>query len=123
MAPTWTQFQITQAKSEHDEDLRVFREYTLMQRALIQQVLQAIDGKYLSALRNRVTGQIPNDTRSIMSYLFRVYGQITPAQLQDKEDTVKNFNYSMDEPIDSLFNEVEDLQELGELSGTPYSMP
>ena len=29
----------------------------------------------------------------------------------------------MDDPIDSLFNEVEDLQELGDLSGAPYSMP
>ena len=62
-----------------------------MQRALIQQVVLAIEAKYLSALRNRITGQLPPDIREIYLYLFRIYGKIKPEfLLQRKNEVEKN---------------------------------
>ena len=75
IVPGQTQFQIALAKSQHDKNLRLYNEYTLMQRALIQQVVSVIDEKYISALRNRVTVQLSNDVRAIFLYLFRIYVQ------------------------------------------------
>ena len=49
-----TQYQIALAKTIHEEATQTFQTYQLMQRALIQQVLEAITSKYLSSIRNRV---------------------------------------------------------------------
>ena len=54
--PGATQYQIDLAKTQYNEATRVFREYSLMKRALIQQVVTLINKKYLSSMRNRVTG-------------------------------------------------------------------
>ena len=59
--PDATQYQIALVKSLHDKATRVFRDYALMQRALIQQLVMAIDNKYLSSMQNRITGQLPLD--------------------------------------------------------------
>ena len=92
-----------------------------MQRALIQQIVSAVDTKYLSALRNRVTGQLPNDIRAILLYLFRVYGKIKPEYLQERKAEVENLTFTLSDPIDTIFNQIEDLAELGELSARPFS--
>ena len=62
-----------------------------MQQALIAQVILVLDSKYLSALRNRVTGQLPSDIRAVFLYLFRVYGKIKPEFLPKKKNEVENF--------------------------------
>ena len=45
-----TQYQIVHAKAQYKEDIRVFRNFSLMQRTLIQKIVSAVDTKYLSAL-------------------------------------------------------------------------
>ena len=69
-----TQYEIAHLKQAHKDNLSTFQNYTLMQRALIGQLCQAVDPQYTAALRNRITGQIPNNCRDILLYLFRVYG-------------------------------------------------
>ena len=64
--PNATQYQIALARNQHDEELRVFREYTLIQRAFISQLVKSIDEIYLLALQNRVTGQLPANIYTIM---------------------------------------------------------
>ena len=59
--------------------------------------------------------------RNILLYLFNIHGKITPGQLVTKEDEVKASNYDTRVPIDGIFNAIEDLQELVELSVVPYS--
>ena len=119
--PNGTQYQIAQLKSQHDESKRVYEEYILMQRALIAQVISVLDAKYLSALRNRVTGQLPSDIRAIFLYLFKVYGKIRPEFLLQKKNEVESKRYDLSDPLDTIFNEIEDLAELGELSNKPFS--
>ena len=92
-----------------------------MQRALTQQLVAAIDPKYISALRNRVTGQLPQDVRNIFLYLFRVYGKIKTEFLLEKKYELETRSYYISDPIDTIFNEIEDLAELGELSAKPFS--
>ena len=98
-----------------------FHSYQLVQRALVQQVLEAMYAKYLSALRNYITGQVPSDIRTLILHLFRIYGKITPQQLRTRYENVKKMEYSIDEPIAIIFDAVEDLVEIGELAGRPYS--
>ena len=116
-----TQYAIAHLKQTHEDNITVFQEYSLMQRALIKQICQAVDPQYIAALRNRVTGQIPQNCLDILQYLFSIYGKVTPAQLVAEEDAVKTIQYDTRVPIDTIFNAIEDLQELAMLSMTPYS--
>ena len=98
-----TQFEISLTKTLHDKSVCTFQSYWLIQRALVQQVLEAIGEKYLSFLRNWFTGQVPSNTRDLILHLFRVYSKIIPQQLKSKYDAVESLNYSIDEPIDVIF--------------------
>ena len=98
-----TQYEIALAKTLHDKSVRTFQLYLLIQRVLVQQVLDAIDKKYLSSLRNRFTGQVPSDIRDLILHLFCVYNKITLHQLKFKYDAVEGLNYSINEPNDVIF--------------------
>ena len=117
-----TQYVISLDKTLHDEILRTFQSYQLIQCALVQQVLEAIKDKYLSSLRNRATGQIPFDIRDLILHIFRVYGKITFQQLKSKYNTVEALSYSIDEPINVVFSAIEDLLDIGKLAGRSYSL-
>ena len=119
--PGATQYEIAAAKTLHEEAIETYHAYELVQRALVQQVLEAIDTKYLSNLRNRVTGQVPSQIRLLMLHLFRIYGKFSQQQLRAKYDAVESMEHIMEEPIDLIFDAVEDLREIGELAARPYS--
>ena len=90
-------------------------------RARIQQVLEAIGLNYLTRIRNRVTGQVPADIRLLFSSLFAIYGKISANQLREKYDEVASMIYDITEPIEIIVNAVNDLSEITELAGRPYS--
>ena len=61
---TETQYHIAQRKNEHAEATRLFREVIRVEIALIQQIVSAVEGKYLKSLQipitNKITKQFPN---------------------------------------------------------------
>ena len=65
--------------------------------------------------------QVLSDIRSLILHLFQIYGKITPQQLSTRYDNVEKIEYNLEEPTDIIFDAVEDLLEIGELSGRPYS--
>ena len=73
-----TQYEIAFAKTLQDESVRTFQFHKLIQRALVHQVLEAVEDKYLSSLRKNITGQVPYGIKGLVSHLFRVYGKINP---------------------------------------------
>ena len=116
-----TQYEITLAKTIHDEGLETFHSYQLVHHDLVQKVLDIIDTKYLSSLHNQITGQVPSDIRTLILHLFRIYDKITPHQLRTRYNTVESIKYAIEEPITIIFDAIEDLVEIGELTGIPYS--
>ena len=44
-----------------------------------------------------------------------------PQQLQAKYDSVEQIEYAIEEPIAIVFDAIEDLQEITELAGKPFS--
>ena len=116
-----TYYEISLAKTLHDEGVRNFQSYLLIQCALVQQVLEAVEDKYLSCLRNSITGQVLSDIRDLILYLFRVYGKITLQQFKSKYDAIESVQYSIDELIDVVILAVEDSIDIDELVGRPYS--
>ena len=106
---------------QHTELLRIFHEVHGVKRALIQQLTKAVQLCYLSAMRNRTTGQFTGNLLTILTYLKQLYGRITPGELGEMYNETYNFVYNLSTPVDVIFNKVEDLLEYSQLAGNTFS--
>ena len=93
----------------------------LIQRSLTALVQQAVQSKYTNTVRNRITGKLPADIRLLKTHLFNTYGRINENELQTKYDETTKLTYNVSDPIDDIFNSVEDLCKIAELTNFPYS--
>ena len=90
---------------------KLYLETLLFEQTFIQQIIEAIDKKYPAALRNPIIRQITPLVLAILEFLQNNYGRITPQQLDDKTTTVKSMIYDPAQPIDIIFNAINDLVE------------
>ena len=58
-----------------------------MEKALISQIVSAINVEFLTVLGNRATNAIPGPVHLVLDYLNETYGKVTP-QLIDKKETL-----------------------------------
>ena len=88
-----------------------------MEKALIYQIVSAINGEFLNAPRNCATNAIPGPVHLVLDYLKYTYGKVTPQLLDKKETLLRAINYTPASPIDTIFTAVEDLADYSELNG------
>ena len=88
---------------------------------LIAQVVESIDPIYLRALLNRTTGQYSTDIRAVLLHLFTTHGKITPQQVKAKEMSTFNMHYDISQPVDTVFNTIDDLADLAEHARSPMT--
>ena len=88
--PSGTAARITSAEDTHHLTKKLYLENLLLEQTIIQQIIEAVDTKYLTALRNYVTGKITLLVPTILNFLHDNYGRINPQQLDDKTTTVKS---------------------------------
>ena len=91
------------------------------EKALIAQVVDAVETVYLRALLNRATGQYSTSIRNLMLHLFTTYGQLTPQQVKAKEIEVTNLHFDISLPVDIIFNAIEDLSALSTHASSPIT--
>ena len=103
--------QIASVEDTHRLTKYIYLETLLLERTFIQQITDAIDTKYLASLRNPITRQITPLVPTIHVFLHNNYGRITPQQLDDKTTTVKSMIYDPDQPIEIIFNSIDNLVE------------
>eukprot|EP00957_Ditylum_brightwellii_P183008 13939351-Ditylum_brightwellii.AAC.1 len=66
--------------------------------ALTQQIVGAIEAKYLKAVRSSITQQISCTIPDIFTYLFDTYGDVTPQALHTLQDNAKAMHFDPAEP-------------------------
>jgi hypothetical protein len=88
------------------------------EKALIALLVEAIDPIYLRALLNRTTGQYSSDIRAVLLHLFATHGKVTPQQIKTKELNIYNMSFDISQPVDTVFNVIEDLSDLAENGGS-----
>ena len=71
-------------KDQYNEQLRLFREVNGVEKALISQIVSAINAEFLTALRNFATNAIPGHVHLVLDYLNDTYGKVTPQLLEKK---------------------------------------
>jgi hypothetical protein len=76
---------------------------------------------YLRALLNRATGQYSASISALITHLFDTYGKITPQQVKAKEMELYNMHYDISQPVDPVFNNIDDLSELADHAGSPMT--
>jgi 6-pyruvoyl-tetrahydropterin synthase len=117
-----TQQQIATLQSRHTETTHLFREFMGVQKALIQQIVKALDHQYLTALCNHQTkNAIEVGVHQILQFLFNTYGKVSPQLLHAEEENVKAHTYDPTNPIGTVFNQVEDLVDYSEAAGILYT--
>ena len=116
-----TQYQIAQARDEHGEATRLFREVNGVERTIIQQIVTAVEPKYLRALRTPGTNKLNHTVPQIFDHLFDTYGDVTPSELRDLTQRVEALSLPLSEPVDTIFSEIDDLASIAEIAGAPMT--
>ena len=116
-----TQYQIAQARDQHNEATRVFREIVSVERALIQQIVLAIEPKFLRALRTSGTNKLNRTIPQVLTHLFETYGDVTPHDLRELTSRVESLTFPNTEPVDTIFGEIDDLAAIADIAGAPIS--
>ena len=93
-----------QHKERYEQQLAQFHEVFGVQKALMNQIIEAIDKTYLDGLRSTLTNTINQPIYMELQYLFTTYGRVTPSDLADYEDAIKKTIYNPAEPIINLYN-------------------
>ena len=119
--PAGTAAVIEAAKDVWKELKQQFDLCQATEKALVAQIVEAIDPMYLRALLNRATGQYSHSIRAVVTHLFATHGKITPQQVSAKEQEVLNMHYDISQPVDNVFNTIDDLADLSEQAGSPMT--
>jgi hypothetical protein len=111
----------TVMKEAHQEAIRIFREVQGVEKALIQQIVQAVESDYLSAIRDRASNSLRGTVYEILSHLQDSYGRVSPQMLADRDQELQSMVYNTQHPIDTVFNAVADYVDLADLGHQPLT--
>ena len=111
----------TVLREQHIENVRLFREVVGVENALKQQILKAIEQEWLLAITDRHTQSLTGTVAQILEFLFETYGYVSTAMLESKEERLKVLDYHPRQPVDLIFNTIEDLADYAEMANTPFS--
>ena len=99
-------------KIAFDERKRLYNEVQAVERTLRKQIENAIQDDYLRPLRNSVTDTITVTIQEIFTFLKDSYGDISKAVLKERERAVDDMIYDPSQTVDSVFNKIDDFQDL-----------
>ena len=114
--------QIEAAKDVWRDAKTTFEICQATEKALIAQVVDAVDATYLAALRNADTSRYGDSIRLLVEHLFATYGKITPQQIKIREGQVFNMSFDMNLPVDAVFNAVDNLYKLADHAQMPMTL-
>jgi hypothetical protein len=92
-------------------------------KALVAQLVKAIDPICLRAMLNHATGQCSGSVRAVLQQSFHTCSKVTPQQIKAKEMELHHKNYNISQPVDTVFNCIENLSDLADraMSSSPMT--
>ena len=91
----------------HTKEGRLFGEVTVVEQALVQQIVGTVEDIYLADICNRTTKSINDTVTVVLTHLQDKYVQLMPYNLLEREDIVKKTIYNPRDPIATVFSAVE----------------
>ena len=69
----------------HTKEVRLFREVTGLEQALVQKIIGTVEASHLADIRNRTTNSINNTVAVVLTHMQENYGQLIPHELLEQE--------------------------------------
>ena len=107
-----TQFILAQKQHQYKMEMLTYRESIAVNRILIQKIVNAMDEKFLKALRDRHTNRIRMNIADILIYLFDTYGDISLQELATLREKIEKMQFDPKEPVDEIFTEIDNYAEM-----------
>ena len=98
-----------------------FKTFLSVEPSLRHKIITAVNVKYISDLRDHNNHSIKNTIDVILKHLFYTYGKITPQIIIQHEDVVKQMTFDVNTPINTIFNDVEELVDISATAINPYT--
>ena len=113
--------QITKLCYAFDTAASLFNEYDRTDKALRQIFLSAVDKMFIRSLRHKYVRYGLTTTRTILDHQYTTYANISSADLQENDAVFRN-PYDTNQPIETLFDRVENCGYYAAAGNTPYSL-
>ena len=115
-----TGVQIASLQKAHKDATTAFHQYINVDKALNQQLIEAVDDIYLKALRNKYVGFSNQTFLTMIAHLYLHYAKISPTDLSLNDKAMKK-PYDPNQPIENLFEQINDAVEYAAAAKNPYT--
>ena len=92
----------------------------MVENALKNQLVNAINDIYIKDLQDRVTVFSTISARDILEYLYRIYGSVTPVQLTANDERFRD-PYDGSTDLEAHFNGIDDCLFMADKANQPHS--
>jgi hypothetical protein len=103
----------------HREATQVYRTYHNVDQAIKKLIIESFDDAYLSALSDEIVGYASCTSLQLLTHLLTYYAMIAPTELTQNYKRL-NTPYDPNQPIETLFQQIQDAQAFTVAGGQPY---
>jgi hypothetical protein len=103
----------------HREATQVYRTYHNVDQAIKKLILEAFDDAYLNALSNEIVDYANCTSLDLLTHILAFYSMIAPTELTHNYERL-NTPYDPNQPIETLFQQIQDARALAVAGGQPY---
>jgi hypothetical protein len=103
----------------HKEATQVYRTYHNVDQAIKKLIIESFDDAYINALSDEIVGYAKCTSLQLLTHLLTYYAMIAPTKLTQNYERL-NAPYDPNQPIEMLFQQVQDARAFAVAGGQPY---
>jgi hypothetical protein len=103
----------------HREATQMYRTYQNVDQAIKKLIIESFDNAYLNALSDEIVGYANCTSLQFLTHLLTYYAMIAPTELTQNYERL-NTPYDPNQPIDMLFQQIQDSRAFAVAGGQPY---
>jgi hypothetical protein len=103
----------------HKEATQVYRTYHSIDQSIRKLIIESFDDAYLNALSDEIMGYANCTSLQLLTHLLTYYAMIAPTELTQNYKRL-NAPYDPNQPIDMLFQRIQDARAFAVADGQPY---
>jgi hypothetical protein len=103
----------------HKEATQVYHTYHNVDQAIKTLIIEAFDNAYINALSDKIVGYADCTSLQLLTRLLTYYAMIAPTELTQNYERL-NAPYDPNQPIEMLFQQVQDARAFALAGGQPY---
>jgi hypothetical protein len=104
----------------HREATHVYRTYHNVDQAIKKLIIESFDDAYLNDLSDEIVGYANCTSLQLLTHLLTYYAMIAPTELTQNYERI-NKPYDPNQPIETLFQQIQDARAFAVAGGQPYS--